>query len=189
MGQVNDTNFGILIGFVVPGFLLYLGIWPWFPALLEWLSWSTTDFGTTIAGGVYALLASLGFGVVVSGLRYFVVDKSLQTLYSRGYRIGVDRPNLNWVELVGKETAFNMAVQSYYRFYQCYANTFVSGTLMALSFMASGALYPWSWPEIILGVLVYLLVSGLLLCSARNCLENYYSTGCDLLGRKKELDK
>lgn len=114
MDGVSPTKqFGLIIAFLLPGFMALAGLAPVVPAVGGWLDVNQT---CGFAAPVYALLAATGAGMIVSCFRWFLLDPALSLT-------GVAAPSFNARALNESPTAFNYVVESHYRYYQFYSRT------------------------------------------------------------------
>lgn len=112
--SVSSDNFGLLIAYLVPGFVTLWGLRSWFPAIDSWMDAPPAE-APTVGGFLYVTLGSTAAGLVVSAVRWAVVDH----LY---HCTGIPAPRWNFAKLTGNLAAFESIVQDHYRYYQCYAN-------------------------------------------------------------------
>jgi hypothetical protein len=75
--EITDKNFGLIIAFLLPGFLLL-----WFLALSdndnsEIGPWLKSFSDPSVSGFLYVILASLALGLIISAVRWAVVDHLL----------------------------------------------------------------------------------------------------------------
>ena len=118
MGELSERNFGLVIAYVLPGFVGLWGISYFSPTVDLWLR--TPQLGTpNIAGFCYATLASLAVGLTVSAVRWAIID----TIH---HATGIAPPPWRFARFDDKLQGFMVLVESHYRFYQFYANTFVA---------------------------------------------------------------
>ena len=73
MKDVSPGNFGVLIAFVLPGFVVLWGVSYFSATVRLWLSGAGTT--PTIGGFMFGTLASVAAGVTVSTVRWLVIDK------------------------------------------------------------------------------------------------------------------
>lgn len=73
MKDVSTGNFGLLIAFVLPGFIVLWGASYFSATVRLWLS--TADATPTVGGFMFGTLASVAAGVTVSTVRWLVIDK------------------------------------------------------------------------------------------------------------------
>jgi len=166
-----DRTFGLIIAFVLPGFVVVFGLSPLIPELALWLSQDQT--APNLGGFSYAVLASLLAGMITSGIRWLVVDRLL-------HATGLHRPEFDFSRLQLNLQAFELAVQHNYRHYQFYANTAVSGWAVAAAHVFSGM--RWS-----LGVWIgFCLLQAVQLAAGRDCLSRFYSRVRQILAPQSE---
>src|SRR5687768_10950940 len=66
-----NRNFGLVIAYLIPGFVALAGIVPFSPLVRAWLSGpETMNFGAPL----YALLAATAAGMIVSVFRWLIID-------------------------------------------------------------------------------------------------------------------
>jgi hypothetical protein len=111
-----NRHFGLVIAYLLPGFVALAGIAPFVPIVAGWLvANQTTSFGAPL----YALLAATAAGMTVSCIRWALVDQ-IHAL------TGLGAPAFNARALEERPAAFTYLVESHYRYYQFYANTLVA---------------------------------------------------------------
>ncbi len=118
MKQVSSDNFGILIAYVLPGFVTLIGVSFFSETARAWLGSAPTN-SPTVSGFLYVTLASIGAGRVVSTIRWLIID----TIH---HRTGI--PNRKWDYSVLNERfhAYQFLVSNQYRYYQFYGNVLVA---------------------------------------------------------------
>src|SRR5438093_13534169 len=94
MKDVTEKNFGVVIAFWLPGFLLLWGLSYSWPEIATWLAKSSTNDAPTVGGFLYATLASLAGGLLINAVRWAIVQAIL--LYGP---TGLSRPNINYGKL------------------------------------------------------------------------------------------
>ena len=128
MKDITDKNFGVIIAFWLPGFLLLWGLSYSSRDIAFWLNKSGGADAPTVGNFLYVTLASLAAGLLISAFRWLFVDHFLSVcgVWVKGLR----RPELNMSRLVNKDVlaAFGGAVENHYRYYQYYSNTLVAVT-------------------------------------------------------------
>ena len=133
-------DFGQIIAFLAPGFLVLFSYASGLPADSRWISLATQKDQSV---GVFFLvfLASLSIGLVVSGIRDLTVDSILRWLHKAGG--GVTR--VNWSRLTKDKTRLLLlARDNYFRFYQFYANSAVAIAAAAIiGRVSSSTSSPW----------------------------------------------
>jgi hypothetical protein len=119
MANENPINdFGLLIAYVLPGFIALWGLAFIDPTLKLQLLYTGMD-QPTIAGFLYSTVAAIAAGLTVSTIRWLTID--------RVHRLtGVHRPEWDAALLEENVNAFNVLLEGHYRFYLWYANSFVA---------------------------------------------------------------
>lgn len=112
-----SRQFGLIIAYLLPGFIALAGIAPLVPAVAGWLQPATQIIG--IAPPLYALMAATAAGMVVSCCRWLVIDQLL-------YFTGLPQSISNYRVLGERIVALNYLVENHYRYYQFYANTLIA---------------------------------------------------------------
>ena len=171
MRAVTNQNFGLLIAYVLPGFVTLWGLSHVSTTIASWLGSSSTDL-PTVGGFLYVTLASVGAGLTVSTMRWLVID----TIH---HRTGISRPAWDYSRLAERTAAFQVLVEDHYRFYNFYSNGLTAIWLSAalrwssLSFSAleAAGLLP-------LSILFWL--------GSRDTLKRYYRNVDHMLGRPAE---
>lgn len=118
-----SKNFGIIIAFLLPGFIALWSLQYLSPTVANWL----TGFGLSSSAGAQppttgsffmVVLASLALGMLTSAIRWLLFD----TLLHRNLK----NPSLDWSQLQDKLAAFDYINENHYRYYQYYANSAVA---------------------------------------------------------------
>ena len=166
MKDVTDKNFGAIIAFLLPGFFVLWGLAYSFPEIWTWLVKSSGGGAPSIGGFLYATLASLALGLIISAVRWMIMDTFLHRVTR------VDRPELDFGKLTDKDVfaAFQAVVENHYRYYQYYSNTFVSVSVASIAYLIFGK----DSRSCIVWVTIIFVCFALLLAS-RDCLAKYYS--------------
>ena len=161
MRDVTTSNFGLLIAFVLPGFVLLWGMAPYSATVADWIALTTSD-APTVGGFLYVTLASVGLGQLVSTLRWLLID-------SLHHRTGITPPEWSFHQLRSKDVsaAFERFVEDHYRFYQFHANGLVSLTLASVAWWTANGFSLASFT-------VVLLCDGLLYVGSRDTMTRYY---------------
>ncbi len=68
MSELSEKNFGLLIAYVLPGFVTLWGISHFSPTVESWIA-SSQHGAPTVGGFLYVTLASLAAGLTVSEAR------------------------------------------------------------------------------------------------------------------------
>lgn len=161
-----NRHFGLVIAYLLPGFIALAGVAPFSPTVAQWLR---ADQTASLGAPLYALLAATAAGMTVSCLRWLVID----TIHSQS---GLGGPVFNPRALEERPAAFSLLVESHYRFYQFYANTLVA-------VIWSYALRRWfgvAWASVGTDVLVFMLCA-VLFAGSRDALAKYRTRSSQLL--------
>ena len=73
MRELNSGNFGLVIAYLLPGFVALLGVSFFSEPVQTWFSVSPVAL-PTVGGFLYVTLGSLSAGVIVSTVRWATVD-------------------------------------------------------------------------------------------------------------------
>jgi hypothetical protein len=162
MAEHVERNFSLIIAYLLPGFVALVGLGQVSELIRSWLAVSP-DTSPTIAGFLFVGLASLALGLTLSGVRWVVIDFS-------HHRTGVSPPRLDYSKLQENLSAYTLAVEHNYRYYQFYANMFVAiAMLVSCIVIASGG------SRLSLTASVGTLVLEVILwLASRDCLNRYY---------------
>lgn len=170
MKDLTAANFGLLIAYVIPGFILLWGIEPYSATIQVWFGQHSTE-NASVGGFLYVTVASVGLGQLVSTVRWLTID----TLH---HRSGLAKPNWNFRGLNDAVAAFDRLIEDHYRYYQFHANCVVAVSLAALLRWVA---YGFSWRQLI-GLI---LVDILLLAGSRDTLKKYYRRVEDVLAHDR----
>jgi len=171
VGELSTRNFGLLIAYLIPGFVALWGLATLAEPVRLWLV-GVAGEGPNAAGVVYALLASMAAGMTASACRWALVD-------AVHHRTGLTPPLWDDSKLHERLEAFESLVDNHYRYSQFYGNTLCACVFAFIAWRASpsSAAVPWGWPELGLLSLAALFVAG-----SRDALRRYYSRTASLLG-------
>lgn len=170
MTDLREDSFGLLIAYVVPGFLGILQLAAFAEPLRICLA-SDIDAAPTVAGFLYATTASVGAGLTASTVRWLTLD----TIH---HRTGVLPPKWPFKHLQANADAFLSVVQNHYRYYQFYGNTLIVIVLGALVGRGPGVL---AGLAPVSGLLVDLALIALFAIASRDALHKYYERAGELL--------
>ncbi len=185
MKDITDKNFGVLIAFVLPGFILLLGLSYSFPAIKEWLAASSAKDGLSVGGFLYATLASMSLGLLLSALRWATVDQFLTLEYLLW---GEKLPTIHFSRLKDKNVyaAFLGANENHYRYYQYYSNSLVA---FAIAFVAYCIFGGNKRPAFWLWVVFLAVISALFFGTARDSFTKYYKRVSEITGGSEDDDQ
>jgi hypothetical protein len=120
----NERGFGILIAFVIPGWVVLLGCGLHSPMVAAWLSGAGQN-QPAVGEFLYSLLAAVTLGMLTSTVRWLVVDQVLKRLLPRG----VGQPDFRGLRNLNAE--LQTLIEGHYRYYQFHANLLVASTAAA----------------------------------------------------------
>jgi hypothetical protein len=169
---VSARNFGLLIAYVLPGFVTLWGAGFVSPAVHLWLVGSTAG-GPDVSGFLYTCIASVAVGMTVSAVRWAVVDG----LHAA---TGLTRPEWDDAKLSERLPAFEALVENHYRYYQFYANMLVALALAYPTWRISAGAGLFQPTD-----LGFLLVQAVFLAASRDALRRYYQRSAILLGTRE----
>ena len=168
----SARQFGLIIAYVLPGFLALAGSAPLIPAVSHWLTpVPATESGFGLGPPLYSILAAMALGLVLSCLRWVIVDHAHQWM-------GVQRPIWEDSQLDRVLGAFDYLVQSHYRYYEWCGNTLLAVLWTYGVNRALGTL-PIFGPVTDTGIALLVLV---LFLASRSALANYYDRTRRLIG-------
>jgi hypothetical protein len=168
MKHFFESDFGLVIAYLVPGAVALWGAGYLFEPIRNWFG-ASAEGSPTIGGFLYVSLGSIGAGLLVSAIRWAIVDK----IY---HATGIKEPNWNFSRLPGRVHAFEGLVENHYRYYQFYSNLLVALIFLfgaGLPFFNSSAA-----PGIALG---FLGLAIILVLASRDALRKYYSRAAMVL--------
>ena len=171
MGEFSARNFGLLIAYVLPGFVALWGVGLVVEPVQLWLVGPSTD-GPTVSGFLFVLLGSIAAGMTVSAIRWAVVD----TIH---HATGLRKPAWDDAALHQKLQAYQFLIEIHYRYFQFYANTLVALPFSygVWRFSQAGRTTGSAWAD--LGVLLIELV---FIAASRDALSKYYRRKARLIG-------
>lgn len=172
MTGTSRTQFGFLIAYILPGFIALAGFVPLFPVIGNWLQpVSSGEFDLGLGPPLYAVLAALALGQVLSCFRWILIDQTHQWM-------GVTRPTWEDGQLDQVLGAFDYLVQSHYRYAE-----FCGNTLLALLWAYGVNRALGTLPALGIGTDVGLVVvAAVLFAASRSALTNYYTRTRRLIG-------
>ena len=156
-----QQQFGLVVAYLLPGFIGLAGVVPLVPAVGQWLqpvAQGDLGFGPPI----YALLSAITVGMIVSCFRWLIVDHVLEWT-------GVPKVVRGYENMPEKLDTVDYIIAMHYRYYQFYANTLVA-TIWAYLLNRFMESLPLLGPGTDLGVLI--LCAGLL-AGSRDTLTKY----------------
>lgn len=169
-----EANFGLLIAYLLPGFVALWGVAYISPVVQTWFG-TAPEQAPSVGGFLYVTLASIMVGLTASTVRWLIVD----TLH---HATGVMRPSWDFSRLGENVAAFDALIEMHYRYYQFYANMVVALVFaMVLRHLAAPG-GPW-WGDAADAVVVALI--SVFLAGSRDSLAKYYRRSEQLLFRRQ----
>ena len=162
--KTENISFGVLIAYILPGFIFLWGLSFSQPGIASWLAKSAEEDTPTVGGFLYSALASLSLGLIISAVRWLIVDHF-------HHLTGVKRPNMNFGSLKEKDrlAAFEAAVKAHYHHYQYYANTFVA----IIGAFGAHVYFEQEKPSILFWIIIIAILVSVFFGS-RDALRKYY---------------
>jgi hypothetical protein len=168
MNDLIRQNFGLLIAYILPGFVVVSGAAVLFPQVRLLLT-PTLGLADGVESTAFVALATLLAGMFVSALRWLLID----TLH---HVTGLRRPEWDDATLPEKLPAFSAIVEDHYRYYQCNANLAVAVACVYIGWRVQQPPFaPWADEA-------FLLIEFLFLATSRDNLRKYYARASRLLG-------
>ncbi len=170
MKEVSSSNFGLLIGFLLPGFAVLWGVSYFSETVAHWLAGSGTT--PTVGGFMYVTLASVGAGVTVSTVRWLVID----TIHRW---TGIRQPRWNFARLQDNVGAYNVLNDIHYKFYLFHANGLIALMFVYVARRLHHGIFtaPIGWLD-----LGFMVLSLVLFVGSRDMLRKYFARVSQLLG-------
>jgi hypothetical protein len=174
MTDTLSRHFGLIIAYVLPGFIGLAGIALLAPAVGDWLR-PVNQGELSVGPAVYVILAATTVGMIVSCFRWLIIDHF-------HHWMGVIRPAWDDSRLEEHLGAFNYLVEVHYRYYQSYANMIVAIVLA----YAPNRIMEWL-PFLSAGTDAgVLILCTVLFLGSRDALLNYYAGTARLLSHTAE---
>lgn len=172
MQSVTNANFGPLVAYLVPGATALFGISEFFPALRSWFATSPSD-APSIGGFLYLTIASLACGMVVTAIRWAVVDTFHRLT-------GLPPPALNFSKLGPNVEAFSLLIEIHYRHYLYYANEFCALFIAYFCYRINHGFWSFGWLDA-----GFVVLEAIFLLTSRDTLAKYYRRTQQLLSRSR----
>ena len=163
MKDVTAANFGLLIAFLLPGFVTLWGIGEFSPTIHGWFT-GAPEQSPSVGGFLYVTLGAIAAGLFVSTLRWLLID----TIH---HRTGIAEPKWNFAVLNRQLPTFELLVASHYRFYQAYANLIVAVLVVFISVVITRAPVR---AHIVATAIGLAAVEAVLWLGSRDTLRKYY---------------
>ena len=171
MKDLNEDSFGLLIAFLLPGFILLWGLSFTSPVVASWLTTYSNEHEVAVGGFLYSTLASLALGLLISAMRWLIIDHLLEWQ-------GINGKGLQYKKLNDKDAlaAYQAVIANHYRYYQYYSNSLVAiaGAFSAYVFEKGSAVRWYVY-------LVFALLLVVLFCASYDALQKMYEKIRDIL--------
>ena len=173
MKEVSTSNFGLVIAYLLPGFVTLIGVSFFSETVRIWLTVSPSD-APTVGGFLYVTLASLTAGLTVSTIRWAVVD----TIH---HHTGIRQPSFDFSKLQSNVAGFTILVDDLYRYYQFYGGFLVATAFTFVAFtLSTRSTSAWT-------ILLFVATEFILWIGSRDTLRKYYHQGGMLLGEATDV--
>src|SRR5688500_9692976 len=118
MTTASQRHFGIIVAYILPGFIGLAALAPVFPTVALWLR--PVDVGDLGLGPpLYAVMGATTLGLLVSAVRWLIVDR-FHALTE------IQRPRWDDRKLHSRLNGFDYLVQSHFRYYEFAANSMIA---------------------------------------------------------------
>lgn len=165
-------QFGLLIAYIVPGFMALWGVSYFVPEVHSWMGHAPDD-APTVGGFLYMTVASITAGLTVSTVRWLIID----TIH---HWTGVARPALDFSRFAENVVAYNTLNEIHYRYYQFYGNSLISLVwLYVARRMSLGESMPLSWIDT-----AFLGIATIFFLGSRDTLKKFYARTEQFLRQK-----
>ena len=173
MQNLHSKNFGLIMAFLLPGFISLWGVSYHSETVRVWIS-ASQESSPTVGGFLYVTLASLAMGLGISAIRWALIDGLF-------HRTGIRAPDLDFSNLPERLEAFEGLVENHYRYYQFYSNGLVAVLFAYSQRLLSIEAWTRSESTFLTGFIVAVVT---LFLGSRDTLRKYYDRTTDLLGIK-----
>ena len=174
MSQPSPFQFGLIVAYLLPGFVGLVGLAPLVPLVAQWLQPvhdGVLGFGPTL----YTLLAATTISQITNCFRWILLDQ----VHSWS---GLKPRTSDFSKLQNRIDGFDYLVQNHYRYYQ-----FAGNMLLAVIWTYGVNRYLKTSPFLGLGTdLGVALLVLVLFAASRDALSKYYHRTDSLLGKSAE---
>jgi hypothetical protein len=174
MNEFSERTFGLIIAYLLPGFVALCGAACLSDSVNAWLV-TSGDAAPSVGGFLYVAIGSLTAGMTASAIRWAFLD-------TYHHNTGIDSPRLDFSRLQKNLDAFTFEVESHYRYYQFYGNTLVSLVFAYITWRTSCKTLDHGLLLADIGVLV---LGTVFLVASRDSLRKYYERTSQVLGVKE----
>jgi len=162
--ETSSLNFGLIIAYLVPGFVALWGASYHSPTVRAWLA-ADPHNAPGVGGLLYATIGAIAVGVILSAFRWALIEPL-------HHRMGVTPPDWDFSLLDSRLSAYQAMVEQHFRYHQFCADMFLALVLAHAARMAAYAAgsYPWGWLDIAVPLVTVVLFFG-----SRDALAKYYA--------------
>lgn len=171
MPDTSNPPFGLIVAYLLPGFIGLGGISLLVPTVATWLQPTPGQSGWEVGPPVYAILMAIAMGMIFSCIRWLVIDHIHRWS-------GIRHPKWDLAQLEQNLKAFNYIVEGTYRYYQFYANTLIA---IAWTYLMNR----WLQTSSLLGLgtdIGVVILCAILFAGSRDALAKYYKHSSQLVG-------
>lgn len=173
MQELSPFNFGLIIAYVVPGFVTLWGLSYHSETVRDWLAVAPAT-APTVGGLLYSTLASIACGMIVSAVRWAIID----TIH---HCTGVRLPRWDFSLLPERLDAYRTLIELHYVHYQFDANTLVALSFAYVAWRSAVGGWAYQWGAVDIG---FVVVCVFLFLGSRDALRKYYRRAGELLTPK-----
>ncbi|MEM1353902.1 MAG: hypothetical protein AAGH88_03360 [Planctomycetota bacterium] len=120
MSPLSDRSFGVVIAYLLPGFISLWSVSPFIAPLAGWLDGSMSlEHAPSVGGFLYVTVASLTAGLTLNVVRWALFD-------SINIMTGIEKPAWDDSKLQANFDAFQNVVEQHFRYYQFYSCTIIA---------------------------------------------------------------
>ena len=166
----SSNQFGLMVAYLLPGFIGLAGIMPFAPVVSTWLQ-PLNQAQASLGAPVYAVLAATTIGMIASCFRWLLLDHL-------HHWTGVKPPAWDDDRLSDRVVAFDYLVDNHYRYYQFFANTLVA---VLFSYSVNRLMRTSSLLGLGSDFFIVILCATLFMGS-RDSLSKYYARTSQLMG-------
>ena len=173
--DVSSRNFGYLISYVIPGFIVVATLSSHSPALGRLIG-DSTPTSPSVGGFLYVTVASVFAGMILSALRWLTLD----TLH---HSTRLTRPTWDFAVFQQKRSAFDALAYNHFRYYEFFGHTAIALLVVAGSPRTLRIVLPF---PVAVSYLLLAMLIALMFAASRNALKKYYGRTRELMGERMQ---